>query len=85
MENSQGDSITNLPAALATAYRGSITKFLIGREFIGSEACAMILGDNIFYGGGLRDTLDAASENAENGFATIFGYHVEDPERFGVM
>ncbi|MBQ3757557.1 MAG: glucose-1-phosphate thymidylyltransferase RfbA [Oscillospiraceae bacterium] len=64
---------------------GLAQAFLIGREFIGSEACAMILGDNIFYGGGLRDTLDAASENAENGFATIFGYHVEDPERFGVM
>ena len=45
----------------------------------------MILGDNIFYGGGLRDTLDAAKENAANGYATIFGYHVEDPERFGVM
>ena len=64
---------------------GLAQAFLIGKDFIANEPCAMILGDNIFYGGGLRDTLDAAAENAANGYATIFGYHVEDPERFGVM
>ncbi len=64
---------------------GLAQAFLIGRDFIGKDPCAMILGDNIFYGGGLRDTLEVALDNAEKGFASIFGYHVEDPERFGVM
>ena len=64
---------------------GLAQAFLIGRDFIGCDPCAMILGDNIFYGGGLRDTLEVAGANAEKGFASIFGYHVEDPERFGVM
>ncbi len=52
---------------------------------IGNEPCAMILGDNIFYGNGLGAKLAAAKEAAENGLATVFGYYVEDPERFGVM
>ena len=52
---------------------------------IGNEPCAMILGDNIFYGNGLGAKLAAAMEAAEYGMATVFGYHVEDPERFGVM
>lgn len=64
---------------------GLAQAFLIGRDFIGEDSCAMILGDNIFYGGGLRDTLAVAAENALKGYASIFGYHVEDPERFGVM
>ena len=59
--------------------------FTIGRAFIGDEPCAMILGDNIFYGNGLGAKLAAAKEAAERGMATIFGYYVEDPERFGVM
>lgn len=64
---------------------GLAQAFIIGEEFIGDEPCAMILGDNIFYGGGLSTFLRSAAENAENGSATIFGYYVNDPERFGIM
>jgi glucose-1-phosphate thymidylyltransferase len=64
---------------------GLAQAFLIGRDFIGDEPCAMILGDNIFYGNGLGEKLSQAGETAESGEATIFGYYVEDPERFGVM
>ena len=64
---------------------GLAQAFIIGEQFIGDEPCAMILGDNIFYGGGLTKRLEQAKENAENGQATIFGYFVNDPERFGVM
>ena len=65
--------------------KGLTQAFTIGREFIGEESCAMILGDNIFYGNGLGYKLAAAKEAAEQGMATVFGYYVEDPERFGVM
>ena len=65
--------------------RGLAEAFMIGRAFIGDEPCAMILGDNIFYGNGLGAKLAAAKEAAESGLATVFGYYVEDPERFGVM
>ena len=64
---------------------GLAQAFILGKEFIGSEPCAMILGDNIFYGGGLSSFLNTAVENAEKGNATIFGYYVNDPERFGIM
>ncbi len=64
---------------------GLAQAFTIGREFIGDDSCAMILGDNIFYGNGLNHKLLDASKDAENGKATIFGYYVEDPERFGIM
>ena len=64
---------------------GLAQAFLIGEEFIGDDPCAMILGDNIFYGGGLSTFLRNAAENAESGCATIFGYYVNDPERFGIM
>jgi glucose-1-phosphate thymidylyltransferase len=64
---------------------GLAQAFLIGEEFIGDDLCAMVLGDNIFYGGGLVDKLKMAVKNAENGYATIFGYYVNDPERFGIM
>ncbi len=64
---------------------GLAQAFTIGKEFIGDEPCAMILGDNIFYGNGLGHKLQAAVKDAENGYATIFGYYVEDPERFGIM
>ena len=64
---------------------GLAQAFLIGKEFIGDEECAMILGDNIFYGNGFSSILKAAVRNAEAGRATIFGYHVPDPERFGVV
>lgn len=64
---------------------GLAQAFLLGEEFIGDDECAMVLGDNIFYGGGLGERLKRAAENAENGLATIFGYYVNDPERFGIM
>ena len=64
---------------------GLAQAFLIGKEFIGDEPCAMILGDNIFYGNGFSGVLRGAVSNAENGRATVFGYYVPDPERFGVV
>ena len=64
---------------------GLAQAFLLGEEFIGSECCAMVLGDNIFYGSGFRRLLQQATADAENGLATIFGYYVNDPERFGVL
>ena len=64
---------------------GLAQAFLLGEEFIGDEACAMVLGDNIFYGNGFRKVLKAAVEDAEAGRATIFGYYVNDPERFGIV
>ena len=64
---------------------GLAQAFLIGKEFIGDDECAMILGDNIFYGNGFSKILKAAVANAEQGRATIFGYHVPDPQRFGVV
>jgi len=64
---------------------GLAQAFLLGEEFIGGDACAMVLGDNIFYGNGFGKLLRAAAEDAENGRATIFGYAVHDPERFGIV
>ena len=64
---------------------GLAQAFLLGEDFIGDEECTMILGDNIFYGGGLGESLRKAVENAKAGLATIFGYYVNDPERFGIM
>jgi glucose-1-phosphate thymidylyltransferase len=62
---------------------GLAQAFLLGEEFIAGEACAMILGDNIFYGNGLGNLLRAAANNP--GRATVFGYYVDDPERFGIV
>lgn len=65
---------------------GLAQAFLLGEEFISHDACAMVLGDNIFYGNGFGRILRAAVENAENAArATVFGYYVTDPERFGVV
>lgn len=64
---------------------GLAQAFLIGEDFIGSDSCALVLGDNIFYGGGLVSKLKTAVQNAHNGKATIFGYYVNDPERFGIV
>ena len=65
---------------------GLAQAFLLGEEFIGEDACAMVLGDNIFYGNGFGKLLRAAASDAEkNGRATVFGYYVNDPERFGVV
>ena len=64
---------------------GLAQAFILGEEFIGDDNVAMILGDNIFYGAGLITGLKKAIENADKGIATVFGYHVPDPERFGVV
>ena len=64
---------------------GLAQAFLLGEEFIGEDACAMVLGDNIFYGNGFRKVLKEAAADAEGGRATIFGYYVHDPERFGIV
>lgn len=65
---------------------GLAQAFLLGEAFIGDEACAMVLGDNIFYGNGFSKILRTAAQNAEkNARATVFGYYVMDPERFGVV
>ena len=65
---------------------GLAQAFVIGEEFIGNECVAMVLGDNIFAGHGLKKRLKAAVENAEKGKgATVFGYYVDDPERFGIV
>ena len=65
---------------------GLAQAFIIGADFIGGDTVAMVLGDNIFSGHGLRKRLKAAVENAEQGRgATVFGYYVDDPERFGIV
>ena len=64
---------------------GLAQAFIIGEEFIGDDTGAMVLGDNIFYGNGFADLLKQAYKNAEEGYATIFGNKVKDPERFGIM
>jgi glucose-1-phosphate thymidylyltransferase len=65
---------------------GLAQAFIIGEDFIGGDSCALVLGDNIFYGNGLNCHLQKAVKDAETaGGATVFGYHVEDPERFGVV
>ena len=73
----------NLSYAVQPSPDGLAQAFLIGESFIDGDSCAMILGDNIFYGSGLKDHLKEAASR-ENG-ATIFGYYVDDPERFGIV
>lgn len=75
----------NLFYKIQSSPDGLAQAFLIGEEFIGNDACAMILGDNIFYGNGLGKLLREAIENNINNKATVFGYFVNDPERFGVV
>ncbi|MFK5656586.1 glucose-1-phosphate thymidylyltransferase RfbA [Lactobacillus delbrueckii subsp. bulgaricus] len=64
---------------------GLAQAFTLGEDFINGEPCAMVLGDNIFYGNGFTDMLGNAAKDAEAGRATVFGYYVNDPERFGVV
>ncbi len=73
----------NLSYKVQPSPDGLAQAFLLGEEFIGDDSCAMVLGDNIFYGNGFGRLLKAASAK-ENG-ATVFGYYVEDPERFGIV
>ena len=76
----------NLSYCVQPSPDGLAQAFILGEEFLGGEAGAMVLGDNIFYGSGFRTLLRAAAKDAEeNGRATVFGYYVTDPERFGVV
>ncbi len=73
----------NLSYKVQPSPDGLAQAFILGEEFIGGEECAMILGDNIFHGSGLKKSLLTAAEN--HGRATVFGYYVDDPQRFGVV
>ena len=64
---------------------GLAQAFILGKDFIGDDTCCMVLGDNIFYGPNLKNELLKAKEDASKGKATVFGYHVHDPERFGIV
>ena len=75
----------NLSYAEQPSPDGLAQAFLIGEKFIGNQACAMILGDNIFYGSGLSSILKKAKVDAENGKSSIFAYYVKDPQRFGIV
>lgn len=75
----------NLSYTVQPSPDGLAQAFILGEKFIDEDCCAMVLGDNIFHGNGLNDVLNDAVINAESGYATIFGYQVKDPERFGIM
>lgn len=76
----------NLSYKVQPSPDGLAQAFILGEEFIGDDCCAMVLGDNIFYGNGFSPLLKTAVKNAEeNGRASVFGYYVDDPERFGVV
>lgn len=75
----------SLSYAVQPSPDGLAQAFVIGKDFIGNDSCAMILGDNIFYGNGFSHILKRAVLSAEDGTATIFGYYVNDPERFGIV
>lgn len=75
----------NLSYKVQPSPDGLAQAFILGEEFIGDDACAMVLGDNIFYGNGFGKILRSAAEDAAHGIATVFGYYVNDPERFGVV
>lgn len=76
----------HLTYAVQPSPDGLAQAFIIGKDFIGNDSVAMILGDNIFAGHGLKERLQAAVHNAESGKgATVFGYYVDDPERFGIV
>ena len=75
----------NLSYKIQPSPDGLAQAFILGEEFIGDDCCCMVLGDNVFYGNGLKKALHNAVENANNGRATVFGYYVPDPNRFGVV
>ena len=75
----------NLTYCVQPSPDGLAQAFILGESFIGNEPCAMVLGDNIFYGNGFGRMLRAAAMDAAAGKATVFGYYVPDPERFGVV
>ena len=75
----------NLSYAEQPSPDGLAQAFIIGEDFIGDDDVAMILGDNIYYGNGFTSILKEAADNAQSGRATIFGYYVHDPERFGIV
>lgn len=75
----------NLSYKVQPSPDGLAQAFILGEEFIGDDACAMVLGDNIFYGNGFGKILRSAAEDAAHGKAAVFGYYVSDPERFGVV
>ena len=76
----------NLSYKVQPSPDGLAQAFILGEEFIGNDCCAMVLGDNIFYGNGFSQLLkDAVKNDEKNGRASVFGYYVEDPERFGVV
>lgn len=75
----------NLSYKVQPSPDGLAQAFILGEEFIGDDACAMVLGDNIFYGNGFGKILRSAAEDSTHGKATVFGYYVNDPERFGVV
>lgn len=75
----------DLSYAVQPSPDGLAQAFIIGEDFIGDDTCAMVLGDNIFYGSYFRNKLADAVKAAEEGYATIFGYYVKDPERFGIV
>ena len=64
---------------------GLAQAFILGKDFIGDDDACLILGDNVYYGHGLPEMLHTAVNNASNNMATVFGYHVHDPERYGVV
>lgn len=87
-ENLLGDGTqfgVKLSYAVQPSPDGLAQAFLIGEKFIGDACCAMILGDNIFYGNGFSTILKSAAEKTAMGRATVFGYYVSDPERFGIV
>lgn len=75
----------NITYAIQPSPDGLAQAFIIGEEFIGNDSCAMILGDNIFYGNNLSELLINAVKRAEDGEASIFGYYVNNPEQFGIV
>ena len=75
----------NLSYKVQPSPDGLAQAFILGEDFIGDDSVAMILGDNIFYGSGFSGVLGEAAENSANGLATVFGYYVNDPERYGIM